>query len=599
MAVRVKDRIEGNIRQSDKVNNSLSINGKTFNGSIAVDAGVIGAAYGGTGQTTLINSANALINALGIGTSTPIDQDYYISQYVGGGTTTTTFHRRPHLALYTYIKNRAEGTWGINITGNAATATTCTGNAATATRLVDNGDHTETASGTTANAPSTGMLYSSGLYMTRTYTDSATPVSYGNIINLAGLGTGQLLCEWSGSDNTSGHLYYRSHRDTSTGGWAPWVTILDNNNYTNYFNPANYVLKTGDTMTGKLQVNDLIVGYNYSKAGNNAAAFMFDKPSTNWTGIGACGENDTIYFGACSASGAWVTDYRQKWKFNGSLIVGGGDDSCNIVPWTNNYSTIGTDSLRWWKIFATTFYEDGTSLTNKYLALSGGTITGPIIKENIGGTWVTGRDRAALKNTSCTESAGNSWKPLISWKSPSGSFEMGVLSGYDYLRVIYVADANYTAGDNTSTTCGYFTSEGVFYGAAWNDYAEFRTTATAKAGEVVVENGNGTMHRSYKRLEPAASIVSDTYGFAIGETEKCGTPIAVAGRVLAYPYEDRYSYKAGDAVCSAPDGKVSKMTREEMVMYPDCIIGYVSEIPEYEVWGQTDVPVDGRIWIKV
>lgn len=49
MAVRLKDRIEANIRQSDKVNSSLSINGKTFNGSAAIDVGTIGAAYGGTG----------------------------------------------------------------------------------------------------------------------------------------------------------------------------------------------------------------------------------------------------------------------------------------------------------------------------------------------------------------------------------------------------------------------------------------------------------------------------------------------------------------------------------------------------------------------
>lgn len=29
-------------------------------------------------------------------------------------------------------------------------------------------------------------------------------------------------------------MYYRSHRDTSTGGWSPWITILDSSNYNNY-----------------------------------------------------------------------------------------------------------------------------------------------------------------------------------------------------------------------------------------------------------------------------------------------------------------------------------------------------------------------------
>ena len=92
-------------------------------------------------------------------------------------------------------------------------------------KIADRGVHTETASGTTANSPTTGMLETSGLFMTRTYNDSNTPVNYGNIINIAGSGTGQLLCEWSGYDSTLGHLYYRSHRDTSTGGWSSWGQV--------------------------------------------------------------------------------------------------------------------------------------------------------------------------------------------------------------------------------------------------------------------------------------------------------------------------------------------------------------------------------------
>jgi hypothetical protein len=41
------------------------------------------------------------------------------------------------------------------------------------------------------------------------------------------------------------------------------------------------------------------------------------------------------------------------------------------------------------------------------------------------------------------------------------------------------------------------------------------------------------------------------------------------------------------------------MTREEITYYPDRIVGVVSEIPDYEVWGTGNVNVDNRIWIKV
>lgn len=51
---------------------------------------------------------NIAINKLETGTSTPVDDDYYISQYVNGGTTTTTYHRRPMSALWSYVKGKAD-----------------------------------------------------------------------------------------------------------------------------------------------------------------------------------------------------------------------------------------------------------------------------------------------------------------------------------------------------------------------------------------------------------------------------------------------------------------------------------------------------------
>lgn len=78
---------------------------------------------------------SALINKLGAGSSTPTDADYYVCQYAGGGTTTTTYYRRPMSSMWNWIKAKtdtlyptksgsgATGTWGISISGNAATAT--------------------------------------------------------------------------------------------------------------------------------------------------------------------------------------------------------------------------------------------------------------------------------------------------------------------------------------------------------------------------------------------------------------------------------------------------------------------------------------------
>lgn len=154
--------------------------------------------------------------------------------------------------------------------------------------------------------------------------------------------------------------------------------------------------------------------------------------------------------------------------------------------------------------------------------------------------------------------------------------------------------------DTISTNSSVYTQNGIVYGAAWNDYAEFRyCKSPVGAGRSIKENGDDSLSVCTDRLQPGAMLVSDTFGFSIGETELCKTPVAVSGRVLAYPYEDRQTYRPGEAVCSGPKGTVSRMTREEIMRYPERIIGVVSAIPDYENWGTGKVPVNGRIWIKV
>lgn len=150
-----------------------------------------------------------------------------------------------------------------------------------------------------------------------------------------------------------------------------------------------------------------------------------------------------------------------------------------------------------------------------------------------------------------------------------------------------------------TNSTGIVTCGTKLYGAVWNDYAEYRPAVIIAPGYVVREDKSGIMQLADDRLLPACEIISDTFGFAIGETDECKTPIAATGRVLAYPYEDRDSYELGDPVCSGPGGTVSKMSREEVRLYPERMLGYVSEIPSYKTWGSGNVEVNGRIWIRV
>lgn len=122
----------------------------------------------------------------------------------------------------------ASGTWGISITGNAATAS-----------ILKSSGNKSAISGTT--------LGDSGLRLYQVYSNGY-PATYGNLLNIGGLGYGELLCEWKG-DTSPGHLYYRSKRDIVETAWSQWVTVLDSSNYSSLIG-NNYWKVNKQTTTG-------------------------------------------------------------------------------------------------------------------------------------------------------------------------------------------------------------------------------------------------------------------------------------------------------------------------------------------------------------
>ena len=171
-------------------------------------------------------------------------------------------------------------------------------------------------------------------------------------------------------------------------------------------------------------------------------------------------------------------------------------------------------------------------------------------------------------------------------------FILGVPSTGTYKDVYY---ANNPSGTKNATGI-YFDGSGVLMGAAWNDFAERRKCGIKTPGICVVESPDGVLKASRRYRLPAAYIISDTYGMVIGEEDEKSVPIAVAGRVLAF-VENKDKIKVGDALKTAPGGKLAKMNRLEVFLFPDRVVGHVSEIPSYEEWN--GVEVNGRIWVKL
>ena len=242
-----------------------------------------------------------------------------------------------------------------------------------------------------------------------------------------------------------------------------------------------------------------------------------------------------------------------------------------------------------------------TNHSHSYLPLAGGTMTGVIRSTYKSGSWVNSLTNSAIS----LDDASGSYGGWICGPTKDGRIAISTYQasnntlyfGYGERGRTTNSFAQAMTWDGPTNTL----SAGKVYGAVWNDYAEFRQSDVTEPGRVVIENGDGTLSLSTKRLQRGAEVISDTYGFAIGETDECKTPIAATGRVLAYTYEpiEEYKTKTGWPVCSGPNGTVSIMTEEEEEKYPSRIIGTISEVPDYEEWGSGKVKTNGRVWIRI
>ena len=126
------------------------------------------------------------------------------------------------------------------------------------------------------------------------------------------------------SPNSYGiHMSYTSSYSTHgpvSGDWATYFCFDGANNRGWIFKHAGSNVASING-TGKARFDDTVFGYAYTRS-SNKAAFMWDKPGSYYTGVGANGSTDTIQFRACDADGAWV-DYRQHWHYYGDLYAYG------------------------------------------------------------------------------------------------------------------------------------------------------------------------------------------------------------------------------------------------------------------------------------
>ena len=364
---------------------------------------------------------------------------------------------------------------------------------------------------------------------------------------------------------------------------------------------SSYVKKSGDTMTGDLTAPT----FHGELDGNADTATKFkDAQSIALTG-------DVT--GTASSQAGWsiTTTLSDSGVTNGTYgpteDVNGSNGATISVP------QITVDAKgRVTSIINRTYTSVNTDTNTTYSAGAGLTLSGTQFKHSNSIT-------AGSVGSAQSPSHGGTFKiPKITYDAQGHITEattVNITLPVDYNTDTKVTTAAQTSSKiyvtgtpSTGTVTGtlqynenVYISGNVMYGACWNDYAEYRISDCQEPGRVICENGDDTLSLATERLQPAGNVISDTFGFVIGQTEQAKTPVAVSGRVLAYPYESREEFKKniGRPVCSGPNGTVSIMTDEEYRNKGYCAIGTISAVPDYEEWGAGKVKVNGRVWIKV
>lgn len=201
----------------------------------------------------------------------------------------------------------ASGTWGIGITGNAATASKwATARTITLGSYLSGSVSLDGSVNVTLNANVLGLTSqgnktaatgntspASGVRLYQVY-NNGYPTTYGNLLSVKGGGAGELLLSW----NNANRIYYRSLRDNGDNwlGWNELAFITDNV-------ASATKLKTARTLWGRSFDGTGNVSGNLDNVGNintiggtiNAKVFAYN-PSDNhdglpWYGMAHYGNN--------------------------------------------------------------------------------------------------------------------------------------------------------------------------------------------------------------------------------------------------------------------------------------------------------------------
>ena len=449
------------------------------------------------------------------------DDPAYSVQLAMGETTSAIYYRAIQNNTYNgwnrLVTN--SGSWSISVTGSSGS---CTGNAATATTAsyanVINNDGGRIASSEYMHADGKMRFY----LATSSMTTGKPPTGDGFIIKGGwdNAGGWDAMISWSNSGHASVRGSSGSGNATNhTQSWNEWNTILDSNNYTSYT-----VTKTGSgasgswgiSVTGTAAKTTRLGKIADNTAGTDTNVVATDGLNVRWySATGKISGQPTQYgFLFTVATGENSNENHQLWaeQANGSLYHRGTNGSSHASP--PAFKTI-LDSGNYTSYTVTKTGSGASGSWGISVTGSSASCTGNSNTADYQNCVATNEIRYARNGNMA--SANDLWQ---GWAFAEG--KVAVINGWRF-------------GNGNGALAPIYGSK--VYNAIWNDFAEYRESDVFEGGRVLVSDGHGKLVLATERLQPAARVISDTFGCSVGQSDKAKTPIGVAGRVLVYPYQ--------------------------------------------------------------
>ena len=407
----------------------------------------------------------------------------------------------------------ASGTWGINITGSAGSATSAT-TAGSTTYLAALGIYVWSAS-------TNGRSFNSGIQTSFVQSSNGYP-SYGSVVRVATYSndgaTAELYFPYSSTYGGSAMQYRLGQYDNA--GWTGWKTVIDSSNYTNYA---------------------ATVGHNHTYDVNNA----WLRDANDDANVKLYGNTRQMVFRTDGTTefASGVGPYAFAWMY-------GGDGASERRMLLTSAGRLWTNTHGWMdEAFAP------LSHVHSYLPLSGGTLTGRLI------------------TTASAESDSYSGAIRV---SPSSTQQWGGISFPDtnagtssannywfFGRGSAISDRTFTVhipdySDYSST--GAIPSWGVYKTGANSLFRVFSNGSVTVGGNTVLNAGNynsysptltgtgasGTWGISITGNAATATSASSAANVASGEISDLGAAWTAPGTSISNGFRV-YRYQAGAA----------------------------------------------------